>query len=103
MSTIRARRVVMLPENTQVITRQRTPGLGPEHHKTGDEFRIDPVRIGPYTPRHGKGFDPGGRKLPRLDKRGPQCPFLSAGCLKPDLNELGHLTDHRNQLFMPFW
>nr|WP_255418726.1 hypothetical protein [Paracoccus sp. JM45] len=95
------------PENTQAITQKRSSGFRPEHYETGNELCIDPVRLGSCIPRHGKSLDPGRRKLPRfdprLDKHGPQCPFLSVGCLKPDLKEPGHLTDHRNQLFMPFW
>jgi hypothetical protein len=65
--------------------------------------------------------DLSGRTLPRLDarldKRGLQSAFLSAAfresdppdpflilpILKPDVSQVGDLTDHRNQILMPFW
>lgn len=54
-----------------------------------------------------KGLDLGRRELsrfdPRFHKRSPKNPFLSACCFEPDMNWSGHLTDHRDQVFMPFW
>ena len=89
------------------MIRQHSPGIWAKQHEAGDEFRIDPVRLGACSPRHGKRLDLSWRKLlrdnPCFDQRSPQAPFLSAGGFETDLDGGRQLTDHRDQLLMPCW
>ncbi len=62
-------------ERAQFSGRMATSRLGAGHHEAGNEFRIDPIRLGPGATAGGKGLDLCRRQLtcddPRRVKRSP--------------------------------
>ena len=76
------------PEIPQPSARQPAAGLRAERHEAGDQFGVDPVRLGQSAPASPEGFRLRRRKLPRFDpcrlQACPKTPFVAARGLEAD-------------------
>ena len=72
----------------QLSVRHPAAGLRLERHEAGDQFGIDPIRLGQSAPASPERLGLRRRELPRLDPRrlqaGPKPPFLAARGLEAD-------------------